>query len=136
MPPGSIPSLDPRTPPEFVPDPGNEGGFPLTPEGILQRRAVEAFLLAFDSNLAPIVGQQITLTHLQRMFLRVFTVMLNKQRDTSFLCLERSHYYYDDCIVIDSHKRYISSHDVRRRLYRPSRRPILYPVPVARVLSR
>jgi len=27
-----------------------------------QRRAVEAFLLAFDSNLAPIVGQEITLT--------------------------------------------------------------------------
>ncbi|MFH0351064.1 MAG: YncE family protein [Chromatiales bacterium] len=60
--PGSIPSLDPRTPPEFVPDPGNEGGFPLTLEGILQRRAVEAFMLAFDSNLAPIVGQQATLT--------------------------------------------------------------------------
>jgi len=60
--PGSIPSLDPRTPPEFVPDPGNEGGFPLTLPGILQRRAVEAFLLAFDSNLAPIVGQQATLT--------------------------------------------------------------------------
>jgi hypothetical protein len=61
--PGSIPSLDPRTPPEFVPDPGNEGGFfPLTLPGILQRRAVESFLLAFDSNLAPIVGQRVTLT--------------------------------------------------------------------------
>ncbi|MGH8590027.1 MAG: hypothetical protein ACREXX_12070 [Gammaproteobacteria bacterium] len=60
--PGGIPSLDPRTPPEFVPDPGNEGGFPLTLPGILQRRAVESFLLAFDSNLAPIVGQQVTLT--------------------------------------------------------------------------
>jgi 6-phosphogluconolactonase (cycloisomerase 2 family) len=60
--PGTIPSLDPRTPPEFVPDPGNLGGFALTPEGVAQRRTVEAFLLAFDSNLAPIVGQQITLT--------------------------------------------------------------------------
>jgi DNA-binding beta-propeller fold protein YncE len=44
-------------------DPGNPGGFPLTPEGFLLRRAVEEFLLAFDSNLAPIVGQQITLRH-------------------------------------------------------------------------
>jgi hypothetical protein len=60
--PGTIPSLDPRTPPEFVPDPGNLGGFALTSEGVAQRRTVEAFLLAFDSNLAPIVGQQITLT--------------------------------------------------------------------------
>jgi DNA-binding beta-propeller fold protein YncE len=60
--PGTIPSLDKRTPPEMVPDPGNRGGFPLTPEGIAQRRALEAFVLAFDSNLAPIVGQQITLT--------------------------------------------------------------------------
>ncbi|MGH8522815.1 MAG: type II toxin-antitoxin system VapC family toxin, partial [Gammaproteobacteria bacterium] len=29
-----------------------------------------------------------------------FMLMPNKQRDTSFLCLERSHYYYDYCIVI------------------------------------
>ena len=43
-------------------DPGNPGGFPLTPEGYLQRRQVEQFMLAFDSNLAPIVGQQITLS--------------------------------------------------------------------------
>jgi len=27
------------------------------------RRQVQAFLLAFDSNLAPIVGQQVTITH-------------------------------------------------------------------------
>jgi hypothetical protein len=46
----------------MVPDPGNVGGLPLTPEGITQRRALEAFTLAFDSNLAPIVGQQTTLT--------------------------------------------------------------------------
>jgi hypothetical protein len=59
--PGTIPTLDPRTPPEMVPDPGNVG-LPPTPEGIAQRRALEAFLLAFDSNLAPVVGQQTTLT--------------------------------------------------------------------------
>src|SRR5699024_5956851 len=30
-------------------------------QGILERRQIEQFLLAFDSNMAPIVGQQITL---------------------------------------------------------------------------
>jgi hypothetical protein len=43
-------------------DPGNVGGLPVTPEGIVMRRNLESFLLAFDSNLAPIVGQQVTLT--------------------------------------------------------------------------
>lgn len=39
----------------------NPGGFPNGSSGDPLRRQVEAFLLAFDSNLAPIVGQQITL---------------------------------------------------------------------------
>jgi hypothetical protein len=45
---------------EFV-GPGNNG-IPDGPEGELQRRQIEAFLLAFPTNHAPIVGQQITLT--------------------------------------------------------------------------
>jgi YVTN family beta-propeller protein len=57
--PGTIPSLDPRTPPEMVPDPGN-GGMPLDANGILMRRALEDFMLAFPSNHAPVVGQQVT----------------------------------------------------------------------------
>ncbi len=65
-PPGTIPILDPRTPPELLDhgqDPGNAGGLPIPPnDPITPRRNLEAFLLAFDSNLAPIVGQQITLT--------------------------------------------------------------------------
>jgi hypothetical protein len=40
----------------------NLGGFPLDANGLNKRRQVEQFLLAFDSNLAPIVGQQVTLT--------------------------------------------------------------------------
>jgi DNA-binding beta-propeller fold protein YncE len=36
-------------------------GFPVGPEGQQLARDVEAFLFAFDTNLAPIVGQQITL---------------------------------------------------------------------------
>lgn len=49
----------------FVPptpsDSGNPGGFAPDPSANeLQRRQVEDFLLAYDSNLAPIVGQQVT----------------------------------------------------------------------------
>lgn len=40
--------------------PGNNG-FPDGPEGERQRRQVEAFILAFPTNMAPAVGQQITL---------------------------------------------------------------------------
>src|SRR6185295_8541455 len=39
----------------------NPDGFPRDEQGILMRRQIESFLLAYDSNLAPIVGQQITL---------------------------------------------------------------------------
>ncbi len=41
--------------------PGNHG-IPDGPAGDPQRRQIEAFLLAFPTNLAPIVGQQTTLT--------------------------------------------------------------------------
>jgi YVTN family beta-propeller protein len=40
----------------------NPGGFALDASGIAARRNVEAFMLVFDSNIAPIVGQQTTLT--------------------------------------------------------------------------
>jgi hypothetical protein len=48
----------------FALGPGSNEGFPPfnTPEGQAIRRGVESFLFAFDSNMAPIVGQQITLT--------------------------------------------------------------------------
>jgi len=46
----------------FVRRAQNPGGIPPGPEGELLRRQLEAFLLAFDSNLAPCVGQQVTLT--------------------------------------------------------------------------
>lgn len=41
---------------------GNPGGFPVGLPGDPLRRQVEAFVLAFDSNLKPIVGQQATRT--------------------------------------------------------------------------
>jgi YVTN family beta-propeller protein len=40
----------------------NPFGIPPNADGIVIRRQLEAFMMAFDSNLAPIVGQQITLT--------------------------------------------------------------------------
>jgi DNA-binding beta-propeller fold protein YncE len=43
----------------------NPDGFPKGEEGLIPRRAVEAFLFAFDSNLKPIVGQQVTLTKIK-----------------------------------------------------------------------
>jgi len=46
----------------FDQSPTTPGGFPPGPEGAKQKREVEAYMLAFDSNLAPIVGQQATLT--------------------------------------------------------------------------
>lgn len=51
-------------PPGFLDpqDPGNPDGFTLDLDGFIKRGQVEQFLLAFDSNLAPIVGQQITLS--------------------------------------------------------------------------
>ena len=47
----------------FDQSPTTPGGFPPGPVGEQQKRQVEQYLLAFDSNLAPIVGQQTTLTH-------------------------------------------------------------------------
>jgi len=41
----------------------NRGGIPSGSQGVTLRRQIEAYLLAFDSNLAPIVGQQVTLTN-------------------------------------------------------------------------
>jgi YVTN family beta-propeller protein len=40
----------------------NPGGFAPGPAGVTMRRNMESFMMAFDSNLAPIVGQQITRT--------------------------------------------------------------------------
>ncbi|HKH48380.1 MAG TPA: hypothetical protein VKM72_27275 [Thermoanaerobaculia bacterium] len=46
----------------FNQSPATPGGFLPGPAGEVQKRQVEDFQLAFDSNLAPIVGQQTTLT--------------------------------------------------------------------------
>src|SRR4029077_15028578 len=46
----------------FDQSPTTPGGFQPGAAGALEKRQVEDFILAFDSNLAPIVGQQTTLT--------------------------------------------------------------------------
>ncbi|MFW2372342.1 MAG: hypothetical protein ACN4GM_04420, partial [Gammaproteobacteria bacterium] len=40
----------------------NPGGFAIGPDGDVQRRQVEDFVFAFDSNFAPVVGQQLTIS--------------------------------------------------------------------------
>jgi DNA-binding beta-propeller fold protein YncE len=40
----------------------NQVGIPVSPEGTEIKKNLEDYMLAFDSNLAPIVGQQVTLT--------------------------------------------------------------------------
>ncbi len=46
---------------QFPGDPGNEGGFTNDEAGDVLRRQVESYVLAFDSNIKPVVGQQETL---------------------------------------------------------------------------
>jgi DNA-binding beta-propeller fold protein YncE len=46
----------------FDAGPINPFGLPIGPESMQIKRNLEQFMLAFDSNLAPIVGQQVTLT--------------------------------------------------------------------------
>jgi hypothetical protein len=46
---------------ELFTGPGNQG-LPTPPDGAAERRQIEAFVLAFPTNLAPIVGQQVTLS--------------------------------------------------------------------------
>lgn len=43
-------------------DPGNPANLPISPEGMEIRRDLEQYLMVFDSNLFPIVGQQVSIT--------------------------------------------------------------------------
>ncbi|WP_224371034.1 YncE family protein [Hyalangium versicolor] len=58
---GAIPDLF-RFNASFDVSAANPVGFPATAASATAKRNLEAFMLAFDSNLAPIVGQQVTLT--------------------------------------------------------------------------
>ena len=53
--PGTVNPWDPAN------DPGNPANLDITEEGMKIRRNLEQFLLVFDTNMFPIVGQQITL---------------------------------------------------------------------------
>ncbi|WP_437490147.1 beta-propeller fold lactonase family protein [Sorangium sp. So ce1014] len=41
----------------------NPTGIPFTPAGDVLRRQLESYVLAIESNMAPVVGQQVTLSH-------------------------------------------------------------------------
>ena len=57
------------------------GGIPTGPEGELQRRQLEAFMLAFPTNLAPVVGQQITLDASSSAALQARADLLRQRAD-------------------------------------------------------
>jgi hypothetical protein len=60
---GSIDTIDRfHSGPGFIQAPTNPDAPPAGPSGEARRRMMGDFLFAFDSNLAPIVGQQVTLT--------------------------------------------------------------------------
>jgi DNA-binding beta-propeller fold protein YncE len=53
----------PRAPGTVTPlDPGNGDNLPISPEGMAIRRQLEQYMLVFDSNFFPVMGQQVTLT--------------------------------------------------------------------------
>lgn len=52
----------PRAPGSVTPlDPGNGDNLPISPEGMVIRRQLEQYMLVFDTNFFPIMGQQVTL---------------------------------------------------------------------------
>ncbi len=76
----------------FIRTERNPGGFPRVPddtpgadeinaEGNKMRRDLEQFMLAFDSNMAPIVGQQITLSFLPSRFQLERLLLLKSEAD-------------------------------------------------------
>jgi YVTN family beta-propeller protein len=71
--------FDQRTGPPFP----NPGGFPTGAAGNTLRRQVEAFALAMDSNLKPVVGQQITLTSSNAATVSPRLALLNSQAPTN-----------------------------------------------------
>jgi DNA-binding beta-propeller fold protein YncE len=72
-------AFDQRLDPPFP----NPGGFPAGAAGDTLRQEVEAFLLAMDSNLKPIVGQQITLTSGNAATVSARLDLLNAQAPTN-----------------------------------------------------
>jgi DNA-binding beta-propeller fold protein YncE len=59
----------------------NAGGFTLDAAGDAERRQVEAFVHAFPSNLAPIVGQQVTLTAANAGLVAARVALLEERAD-------------------------------------------------------
>jgi hypothetical protein len=65
----------------FTQNANNPGGFLPGPAGDPMRRNMEAFMMAFDSNLAPIVGQQITRTATNGAAVDARITLLEQQAD-------------------------------------------------------
>jgi DNA-binding beta-propeller fold protein YncE len=81
------------------------GQFPATGTGFdlllgdIQRRQVEQYVLAFDSNLAPIVGQQVTLTNTNSSTVSSRISLLIARARTSFTMVEDPTAHECDLVV-------------------------------------
>jgi len=103
-------------------DPGNPTGFEVGPTGILERQQMEAFMLAYDSNLQPITGQQVTKTVLNKNT-AFFTDRIN-------LLVERAD--LDECDLV-AHS-FLRNYLYDGGLFHPNKQT-MQPLPLADVLN-
>ena len=91
----------------------NPGGFDIGPNGDVQRRQAEQFVLAFPSNLKPVVGQQVTLNKQHRQAAKSRLKLLMARADAGDCDLiakhlekntERGYFYQNGKFKPDSSK--------------------------------
>ncbi|MDH5425822.1 MAG: beta-propeller fold lactonase family protein [Gammaproteobacteria bacterium] len=110
----------------------NPGGFALGEEGDEQRREVEQFILAFPSNMAPVVGQQVTVSrHNSRAAMARLDLLMSRAdvgecdliAKQSSKRREKGYVYQDGRFTPDSIKRSAVS---ARSLVRSSDHPVTF----------
>jgi DNA-binding beta-propeller fold protein YncE len=121
----------------FSPRPDNPDGIPAGPAGDAVRRQIEAFMLAFDSNMAPIVGQQTTLTEhnagvagprINLLIARanagecdlVVKGSSHDEEETGYLYIGGGHFLpsrHCDPTLTDAQLRHVADHDDRELTY-------------------
>lgn len=68
---------------DFTQTPENPHAAPVSPEGTAMRRKLESLMLAMDSNLAPIVGQQVTLAGIGSAAIRARIALLQDRAEAN-----------------------------------------------------
>lgn len=98
----------------FLQNPNNPDGFAPTPEGDVRRRQMEAFVFAFDNNVAPIVGQQVTVTRRN----------ISQARSRVKLLMERGQQNECDVVVKTLFSGFVMNSEGKFQRDRSSRRPL------------